>query len=212
MAYLTVDQFKETLVSRPLAVIAQQHIFAGLPYVFRDEPESNDMLVGHLCDAMDVSQQNVVIVGSAKVGFSLNPDVFPRAFSETSDIDVIVVSEDLFDRIWMTLLEWHYPRRGVNLGQVEGGWARLRRKDVYWGWLEPDQIHYEGLSFPNVLRPLRDISVKWFNAFQSLSLYPELAAHRVSGRLYRTWDHALHYHADGLRQIRDRIIAAQKGA
>jgi hypothetical protein len=212
MAYLTVDQFKETLLKSPLEVMAEQHIFTGMPYVFRDEPASNDLLVEHLCEAMGVSDQNIVVVGSAKIGFSLNPDNFPREFSDTSDIDIVVVSEELFDRVWMILLEWHYPRRNMPLGRVEGGWMRSRRGDIYWGWLVPDEIHYEGLSFPHVLKPLRDISTKWFNTFQSLSLYPEFAAHRVSGRLYRTWDHAIRYHTDGLRQIRDAIVARQKGA
>jgi hypothetical protein len=212
MAYLTVGQFKEALANSPLPAITQQHVFDGLPYVFRDEPTSNDLLVRHVSEALGVPGENITIVGSAKIGFSLNPNNFPREFSDASDIDVVVVSEELFDRVWMILLEWHYPRRNMELGRVEGGWMRSRRGDIYWGWLVPDEIHYEGLSFPNVLRPLRDISAKWFDTFQSLSLYPEFAAHRVSGRLYRTWDHAIRYHTDGLRQIRDAIVTRQKGA
>ncbi len=211
MPYLTVDQFKQTLANDPPAAVTQQYVFAGVPYVFRDEPASNDLLISYLSENMGIPQRDIVVVGSAKLGFSLNPDTFPRAFSDTSDIDILVVSQELFDRIWMILLEWSYPRRGSDLGRVEGGWARLRRKDVYWGWCVPDQIYYEGLSFPHVLKPLRDIAVKWFNTFQSLSLYPEFAAHTMSGRLYRTWDHALQYHADGIRRIRDRIMTAQKG-
>jgi hypothetical protein len=212
MAYLTVEQFREALVSGSLAAIAQQYIFTGVPYVFRDEPASNSLLTGHVCHELRVAQANVVVVGSAKTGFSLNPNNFPRGFSDTSDIDVIVVSEQLFDKVWMTLLEWQYPRRLISLGGPEQRWAASRRKDIYWGWIVPDEISYEGLAFPNVLRPLRDISAQWFNTFQKLSLYREFVARTVSGRLYRTWDHALRYHTDGLRQIRDKIVRAQKGA
>jgi hypothetical protein len=212
MAYLTVDQFKEALAESPLAAVVQQHVFRGLPYVFRDEPASNNLLIGHLCGELSVLEQNVVVVGSAKIGFSMNPDSFPREFSDTSDIDVIVVSDVLFDRVWMTLLEWQYPRRGINLGRIEDEWARFRRKEIYWGWLVPNEIRYEGLSFPDTLKPLRNISAKWFNTFQGLSLYPEFARRQVSGRLYRTWEHALRYHTDGLRRIRDRIATLQKGA
>ncbi|MFH1370110.1 MAG: hypothetical protein ABII09_02325 [Planctomycetota bacterium] len=207
MAYLTAEQFKETLANNSLAAIAQHHVFQGLPYVFRDEPASNDLLVGNLCDALDVYEQNVIVIGSAKVGFSLNPNNFPRKFSETSDIDVIVISEELFDKVWMILLEWQYPRRLLNLGGLEGRWAATRRKDIYWGYMVPDEISYQGLSFPEALKPLRDVSAQWFNTFQSLSLHPEFASRTISGRLYRTWDHALRYHTDGLRQIRNRIIA-----
>jgi hypothetical protein len=211
MAYLTVEQFKDTLANDPLASITQQHIFGGTPYVFRHDPEYYDLLIGHVRQGINVLKENIIVVGSAKTGFSLNPDNFPREFSETSDIDVVVVSPELFDRVWLILLAWHYPRRLVNLGAVEGNWARLRRKDIYWGWFVPDQIRYEGISFPEALKPLRDFSVTWFDTFQSLSLLPEFGSRTVSGRLYRTWEHALRYHVEGLRMIRHRIFDAQKG-
>ncbi len=208
MPYPSVEEFKTIVQTTPLDSVVKEHIFQGVPYVFRDNPEYLDLLTQHLSAAIKLTDQSIKVVGSAKIGFSLNPDNFPRGFSDTSDIDVIVVNEDLFDRVWMTLLEWHYPRRLVDLGRVEGNWARLRRKEIYWGWLVPTEIRYEGLSFPSTLKPLRDISAQWFNAFQSLSLYPQFAARSISGRLYRTWNHALRYHIDGLRQIHDRIVAS----
>lgn len=212
MAYLSVDEFKRIILNTSLDHVVEQHVFAGVPYVFRESPESSNLLTKHLCGAMDLPEQNIIVVGSAKVGFSLNPDNFPRKFSETSDIDVIVISEGLFDKVWMTLLKWHYPRRLLDLGRIEGDWARLRRKDIYWGWLVPNEIRYEGLSFPEVLKPLRDISATWFNTFQSLSLYPEFAARTISGRLYRSRDHAFLYHREGLRLICDKIRPTGKGA
>jgi hypothetical protein len=205
MSYLSIDEFKRIVLSTPLSTVVQEHIFQGMPYVFREKPEALNLLTRHLSTAMHLSEQSIVVVGSAKIGFSLNPDNFPRRFSDVSDIDVIVVNEDLFDRVWMTLLRWHYPRRLLKLGRAENEWVRDRRKDIYWGWLVPTQIRYEGLSFPGILKPLRDISAQWFNAFQGLSLHPEFATRSVSGRLYRTWDHALRYHEEGLRQIQNVI-------
>jgi len=81
---------------------------------------------------------------------------------------------------------------------------------LYWGWFLPDKIGYEGLSLPDVLVPIRDLSTTWFNAFRSLAQYPELAAREVSGRLYRTWDLAFLYHLDGLEKL--RAVAAQMRA
>jgi hypothetical protein len=211
MPYPTIDEFKRIISTTSLQSVVQQHIFQGTPYVFRERPENYQLLTQHLCTAIGLLEDNLTIVGSAKIGFSLNPDNFPRQFSEVSDIDVIIVSEKLFDMIWMTLLEWHYPRRLSALGRVEGEWARLRRREIYWGFLVPTEIHYDGISFPHVLKPIRDVSVKWFNAFRGFSLYPEFAARTVSGRLYRTWEHALQYHMEGLRLVRDKIRTLQRG-
>ncbi len=203
--YPSVGDFKDALLSKPLGQVVQESIFAGLPYVFRDRPDSLDVLKQHLCQEIGLSQENVIVVGSAKIGFSLNPDNFPRQFSNDSDIDVLAVDERLFDEVWTTLLKWNYPRRLVKLAKVDSEWVWSRRKDIYWGWFVPDQIRFEGISFPDALSPVRDLSTKWFNAFRGLSRFiehPELASREVSGRLYRTWDHALLYHEEGLRLLK----------
>jgi hypothetical protein len=45
-----------------------------------------------------------VVVGSAKLGFSIVPDKRYRAFGETSDIDVVLCSSALFDLFWEDVL------------------------------------------------------------------------------------------------------------
>jgi hypothetical protein len=211
MPHPTVDEFKSIIVNDPLETIARSYILEGVPYVFRERPETMNILRTHLHNELGASKDNIIVVGSGKIGFSLNPDTFPRLFSDDSDIDVVVVDGCLFDTVWFTMLRWHYPRRGTNLGGVDAPWARERRRELYWGWFVPSDIRYEGLSFPNALKPLRDISTKWFNAFRSLSQYPELTSRNVSGRLYRTWDHALLYHTEGLRLVKKTVEEAAKG-
>lgn len=200
----TVDQFKNILLSKPLDWIVETYIFEGTPYVFRSKPRLSEALHLHLKSNLHLEKENIVIVGSAKTGFSLNPDTFPRKFSDKSDIDVVVIDEKLFDEVWTTMLKWNYPRRGQLYG-IDWEWAKKRREDLYWGWFMPDKISFGGLSLPSVLKPLRNISTNWFNAFKSLSRYPEFADRNISGRLYRTWRHALLYHVDGLRQIKEKI-------
>lgn len=207
MPFPPVEEFVGLLNTRPPDELVRDHVFSGLPYVFRARPRTADVLYEYLSTQLHVPVQNVRIVGSAKMGFSLSPDTFPRRFNPTSDIDVIVVDEKLFDTIWFALLKWHYPRRIVGLPGADSHWARERRKDIYWGWFFPSKIRFEGLSFPDSLKPIRDFSARWFNTFQSLAQFPEFATRTVSGRLYRTWDHARTYHSDGLRQIKE--IAAR---
>lgn len=205
MIYPTWEEFKEILFSRPLESIVQEHVLEGLPFVFQSEPGSMVSLRNHLGERLAVSSTSVTVIGSARIGFSLSPDNFSRQFSDESDIDVLIVDERLFDNVWKTLLKWHYPRRISGLDGVDKQWAANRRKDLYWGWFVPDKIRFEGLSLPDVLRPLRDLSTSWFDAFKSLSHYPQFIRRNVSGRLYRTWDHALLYHMDGLRQVKNLL-------
>lgn len=211
MAHSPVDDFEKDLRTRSLEWVANHYIFEGTPYIFRDRPEIVNMLSTHLSRQLELSSENIRIIGSAKVGFSLSPDNFPREFSNTSDIDVLVVDEKLFDEIWMSVLNWHYPRRLSGLGRVDSCWMSARRNDLYWGWFHPDRIKYKGLSLPEVLKPLRDISTSWFNAFRSLSRYPEFSGRHVSGRLYRSWSHARLYHLDALRKIKETVLNVTGG-
>lgn len=205
MAYPTVDQFRQQLFEQPFEALVENYVFQGVPFIFRDNPQLQSVMRNHLGSALSISEDNIVIVGSAKIGFSLNPENFPRPFSDRSDIDVLVIDKDLYDSIWITILQWHYPRKGSNLGGTDGGWARARRKDLYWGSIMPGRIRYEGLSLPDALKPLRDISTMWFDAYQSLSLKSEFSSREVSGKLYRTWKHAMLYHTNSLRIIKRRI-------
>lgn len=205
MSYPTVDEFKQILNERPIEDIVLDHVLTGVPFVFRNQPESAEKLCGHLHEALELPMDDIFVVGSAKIGFSLNPDRFPRQFTKNSDIDVLIINSDLFDTIWSACLKWHYPRKGKNLPGIDGKWMRNRRKDLYWGSMMPDRIRYRGLSFPEVLKPLRDISRIWFEAFRSLSLYSDFSARHVSGLLYRSLDHAMLYQVEGLKSIRASI-------
>jgi len=208
MPYPSVKEFEKILLTLPLEEIVQEHLFGGEPYVFRTSARAHTLLKQHVSQHLNTPEDDIRIVGSARIGFSLSPDSFGRQFSAESDIDVIVINEQLFDLIWMTLLRWHYPRRNQPFGSLRE-WASSRRRDVFLGWFTPHQIQFNpDLPFPQVLSPLRDHAALWFDTFRSLARYPEFAKRDVSGRLYRTWDHALLYHVAGLSQIKQSIPGA----
>lgn len=212
--YPTAEDFSQMLLSEGFCEIIDQHIFKGLPFVFRQSPQTFDVLKKHLASELRVDLGSISVVGSARLGFSLNPDNFPRQFSDTSDIDILIVDTNLFDEVWTTLLRWNYPRRLVKLGKADNQWIYERRKECYWGWFVPDQMRFEGISFPEALQPIRDLSTRWFDAFRSLSQYSddaELARREVSGRLYRTWNHAYLYHEEGLRLLRSMLQTGSGG-
>lgn len=204
LSYPSPDDFRTWLNNRPLRDLAVEHVLTGEPFAFRDDAEALEQLTGHIGERLGIDSTSIRVIGSGRIGFSLNPANFPRPFRPASDIDVAVVNDDLFDRVWHTMLAWNYPRRFRLYGE-ERRWQRSRQDDLYWGWFRPDKIRYKGLAFPEILRPLRDLSTQWFDAFQSLSTYPALAARVVAGRLYRTQEHAIGYHIDGLRKLRDQL-------
>lgn len=190
------------IATQPLDGLVQHHVFDGETYLFQDKPMALGSLKHHLGSHLNVPERDICVVGSSKLGFSMAPERFPAAIRANSDIDVIVISNELFELVWFTLLRWHYPRR---ISGLDKSWSDERRRDLYWGLMYPNRIRFQGLTFPEVLKPIRDLGAKWLASFNSLALYPEFSRYRVKGRLYRSWSHAMEYHIDGLRQIREKI-------
>ncbi|MFN2413626.1 MAG: hypothetical protein ABR603_00640 [Pyrinomonadaceae bacterium] len=138
MPFVTVNEFKDLLKNIPVPQIVEEYIFAGAPYAFRRNPTLMNVIIRHLTSRLPITAENIAVVGSAKLGFSLNPDGYFNPFSDESDIDVVVVNETLFDEIWSILLKWHYPRRYTGLENIlNSKWAGSRQKDIYWGWVRP---------------------------------------------------------------------------
>lgn len=56
----------------------------------------------YMSKKLEIHVNNIAIVGSAKMGFSLSPDKNYRTFNDESDIDLVLVS----DRIYKSS-RWH---------------------------------------------------------------------------------------------------------
>jgi hypothetical protein len=178
------------------------HFFAGNEAHFVEVRQ-------HFAQGLDVDAGSVHLVGSGCVGYSIAPDTFPRAFHAGSDLDIAVVSEALFDRVWHTLINWGIPRRHT-LGGEELTWFGDRKDEIFWGWIDPKRlkVKFRGLRYGADLRPLRDVKTAWFETFQGITnAFPgaDIAGREVSGRLYRTKEHLVHYQAESLRRLKYRL-------
>jgi hypothetical protein len=201
---ISADDFQSLLLEGSIETIIEEHLLVGEPYVFRRAPTAYARVRQQLARELAVPEDSVLLVGSGQLGFSISPDGFPRRFNAKSDLDFVIIDQTLFDSVWNTLLTWHYPLRYA----LEGGdrtWALQRRDDVFWGWISPDRITIPWRPCPPPLIPLRDLGTTWFQAFQRLSLLPEVSTRPASGRLYRSREHAMMYHRDGLRRLKMKL-------
>jgi hypothetical protein len=131
----------------------------------------------------DVHPTSVFAVGSAKLGFSIAPAKRYAAFHDGSDIDVVIVSDRLFDRIWN---EFHAAKA------ADVDWRRRGDflKYLFQGWLRPDY-------FPDVRGHFAD---GWWEFFQAISKDQPA---KVTGAIYRTWDFFEAYQSRCVRMCAD---------
>ena len=175
----------------------------ALPWAFRDVPDLYVHFREYFAAAFGVTPDSVCVVGSGAVGFSMGPDNFPRDFQPDSDIDVVVVSEALFDNAWSVLRAWGHPRR-TSLFATEADWMSDRKDEVFWGWMSPDYLRFPRLRYFKQLLPLRDFRTLWFDTFQAVGLEfvgTDIAGRDINGRLYRSWDHFRGYQRESLRRL-----------
>lgn len=149
------------------------------------------------------TKADIRVVGSGRFGFSTQPGSNLRSFRDTSDIDVIIVNNGLFDQLWLALLNAAYPRPPIT--DRFGGWLRARRNEVYTGWLTPVEIHLDAKIVGTRAQPVLEFRTRWFNALKQASRYPPRRHENITGRLYRTWRHAELYHLYSLGELRKTL-------
>jgi hypothetical protein len=207
--YPTPLEFEELLYSQPLEKIVDERLFGGIPFAFRRRTRAEGALRRGLAEGLRISTEDMTIVGSGRLGFSLKPTTFGRKFSRRSDIDVVVVNANLFDTVWLSVLRWSYPY--FFQGGPSHDWIARQRFDIYRGAFDFSKTRYlKDFATATFLKPLREASSRWFLAFQALNRDGDLRGLDIKGRLYRTWDFARYYHIENLRMIKEEL-ARQKG-
>lgn len=131
-----------------------------------------------------VHPMQIVICGSAHLGFSPVPDKLGKPFdATTSDIDVAVIAPEIFDTWWSEL-------QSVALdASVRAAISR----DLFWGFINPANV-----------RDVTEHGRRWWQAFGALRT--DRAA-GVRGRLYRSFWSMQSYHRLAVYAGRERLLS-----
>src|SRR6266568_236927 len=74
--YPTPDEFRDWLKTKHFGELVERWVFDGGVYAFEERPEAAKVLISHLSKQLGTPPENIRVVGSAKLGFSLSPDSF----------------------------------------------------------------------------------------------------------------------------------------
>ena len=66
LAPTTIAEFNSALLNRPVNEVLEEYVLSGDPYAFRGQPNALHNLRAHLSKALNVDENNIVIVGSAQ--------------------------------------------------------------------------------------------------------------------------------------------------
>lgn len=118
-----------------------------------------------------VNFTDVLMVGSAKLGFSIKPSRQWGEFSDDSDIDIAIVNSDLFESFWVDL--YNYSKSGAYWPDFVNF-----RKYFFRGWIRPDK-------FPPSHMFKR--SLDWWEFFNETAGSRKYSNYPIRAGLYYNW-------------------------
>lgn len=172
----TVDDLKTLLSQKTIPEVIHRYLLARDPICFQNNPDAVYELQKALSDHFGVHTKNIEIVGSAKLGISLNPkkERYGKKYDDESDIDLVVVSSELFDKAWHGLMKLDGMRHTLNEREI--GLLDECNNLTHRGYISPDKL------------PIRmDFSKNWWSVFETLSNQDKYEKRKIRGRLFKDW-------------------------
>lgn len=175
-------------------VVSKWLMERSLPHVFEGDYSLFARWKLELAAKLGVDPHSLVIVGSACVGFSLNPNKNWKAFDQDSDIDVAVISNIHFDQAWYFLRHlgserFKYPlfiRETIEMHEATY---------VYWGTIATD-----------IILGVLPFGEAWLTAIGEMSKIPPTNSRDVNLRLYKDFEALRAYQIRTLKVLRQKVL------
>ncbi len=108
--YATPDDFKDfyhAISENEKRSVIRHFIINNVPYAFKEKPILYEQLVQYLADKLQISTNDIKLIGSAKTGFSVSPlPDYGRRFGQHSDLDFSIINEDIFFSLEREFNNW----------------------------------------------------------------------------------------------------------
>lgn len=217
------EEFKQLILRlEDHKVLAKVFLLEGTPNVFEKSPMKYVIFREQVADQFNVGSHDVCIVGSAKLGFSPSPQRYGKPFSETSDVDVVVISEPLFYEGSRELFSC--------LNRLEPPLYKIRPFLAKTHPLDQCTPVVSLEAWKNVKEAIRNFTFENFNPgilpednrlrrniFEKISstsglflaLEPQVFVSKIRARIFRTWKSAEDYYSNSLREAKNSFMHYQ---
>lgn len=195
-----IDQFKEDLRSDLSSIqIVRKHIISGDCFIFSQDKFPQDKyfeLRSEVAEHFGLHPNEVFVVGSAKLGFSVAPNNRYREFCDESDIDIAMVSSMLFEQFWQEVFDYKY----------EGPyWPEYKQfiRYLFQGWIRPDMLPQSSMF------RLRE---RWWNFFQSVTRSGRYGGYKIRGGLYKSFFFLENYQKISIQECKNNLEENNAGS
>lgn len=175
--------------------LAQLWLSEGIPYAFAGCPAVYEAMRSWLADRLKVHAKQISMVGSGRLGTSLSPKKIDKPFNETSDLDLFVVSEELFKLVKEDFFRWSrdyeadrvHPKTEKEKRYWEDNKKRGQDLIVKYGFIDSKMIPL--LNNYKTVKQIENSMWRLKGKLKITSCAPNVKG--VSMRCYKDWDSAI---------------------
>ncbi|WP_175783931.1 hypothetical protein [Burkholderia ambifaria] len=169
------------------------YLFEPIPFAFGDDLSLWISWKTELAKKIDVDPRDIVLTGSAAIGFSLNPTKNFRPFNKKSDIDCGIISPHHFE------VAWRYLR------SQQTSWLSLNREVKRAINSHRDTYIFSGTIATDRILALLPFGKAWQAALDQSAKMPPTVGRDVKLRIYKDYDALRQYQAYGIEKARASI-------
>ena len=174
--------------------IVRKYIIHGTPFVFKDRENDYYEFRDSIAKQFEIGFHEVLILGSAKLGYSYHKD---SVFSTESDIDVALVNEKLYEKFFDSICTYQYDKSKALFTLTKDEEKDYNRFLKYFvrGWMRPDKL-------PCRIQ-IRTIKKEWFNFFKSISYGKSpVGNYNVNAGIFKNFHYLERYYTESLLKLK----------
>ena len=185
-----LGQFRLDISCEDNKTLIDRYYYSTISPVLTNEKQAS--LKRRISDEFGVSMRDILLVGSAKLGFTLLPKRGRpplTQFGDDSDIDIAIISGSLFVKYWQETFSYWIQKKNWDK-------AEKFREYLFRGWLRPDKLPTD---------PDFKLSDEWFEFFRGLQFNGEYGGYKIAAGIYlneRFWEE---YAASSLAECRNYL-------
>ncbi len=191
--FADVEALHSALLEKEPKDFVSHYIFEPVPFAFNSDLSSWIRWKTSLARLLEVDPQDIVLIGTAALGYSLNPNKNYKIFDDTSDIDCGVISQYHFE------IAWRYLR------QIRPSWLSLPSLSKRAIEMHRKNYVFSGTIASDSILALLPFGPKWQSALDEMSKSPPTVGRAVKLRIYKDYDALRHYQAFGIEKLRTAL-------
>lgn len=163
----------------------------GIPFAFKECPVIYESLRSWISLRLNIDPKDISMTGSGRIGQSLSPNKIGKVFDNESDLDLFIISDNLFDRLKKDFNTWSFDYESgilVHSNERENGFWKDNytrgAKNLSKGFLDTKLI-------PNLEKyeTAKNIAQTMWLAKEKLSITPLAPkVSSISVRCYNSWN------------------------